>query len=432
MQWAIGRSARFMKWRAASAQFVKDHKGGVFALTAIAMPAILGFSALGVDASLWYLQRRELQTVADNAAVAGTYLAVDNKSNSEITAAADEDAGKNDFTVGGSNVLTVNHPPTSGAYAGNNTYVETIVSAPADVHFIGAFMGKAATIKARAVAGAVTTGEHCIIALDPTADKALEFTGTADVVLGCGAASNSNSDQAIYLGGNASLTADPAQAFGDISIGNNATLVTKHPLQSLSQRVEDPYKDLPLPPASSCDYHNYVAKNTVTLTPGRYCGGISTNGGANVTFEPGTYIIDGGDFSTKGNTTLTGDGVTFILTADDPANTGKVDIAGGTAADLVAPSTGTYAGVLFFQDPGSPSNNEASVLGGSNMQFEGALYFPNQQVIFSGGSGVSPACLQIVARMVQFKGNGYIDNDPTRCDALNVKKVAQIRVRVVE
>lgn len=420
--------------RAACAKFVGDRKGGVYVMTGVMLPAILGFSALGVDASLWYLQRREYQTVVDNAAIAATYLAIENASSTEIEDAAKEDAAKNDFTVGGSNTLVINNPPTSGAYAGDSSYVEVTASGPADVHFIGAFMGKTATIQARSVAGAVSVGEHCIIALDESANRALSFDGTANVVVDCGAAANSNSDEAMYLGGTVSLTASAAQAYGDISISNNATLNSNQPLQSLSQRVDDPYDYLTLPPDSPCDFNNLsVNGGTTTLSPGRYCNGLKITG-ADVTFEPGTYIIDAGDFEIAGTSSLVGDGVAFILTSDTANTIGTVKIAGGTTADLVAPSTGDYAGVLFFQDPAvSTSPNKSGIFtGGSNMALEGAIYFPSQEIEFTGGSGAAPACLQLIGNKVSFSGNGYIGSDASRCDDLNVKKISQIRVRVVE
>src|SRR3546814_7489655 len=82
-------------------------------------------------------------------------------------------------------------------------------------------------VTSRATGAGVDNGPQCIIALDHTADRAVNFTGTSSVTLGCGVASNSSSSQAIYVGGNATLVANPAQAFGDIFVGNNATLVTE-------------------------------------------------------------------------------------------------------------------------------------------------------------------------------------------------------------
>lgn len=412
----------------------RDRRGSMMVLGALVMPAILGFSAMGVDATLWYLQRRELQSIADAAAVAAT-IAAANDMDADAYAAAQTDAARNDFALGSKGrQLTVNSPPASGAYAGESGYVEVIVQQQADLYFVSSFVDGPVNIAARAVGGAVDVGEHCIIGLDHSLDKTVEFTGTADVYVECGVASNSSSNQSIYLGGTAELTADPAQAYGDIYIHGNATLTTQHPLQSLSQRVADPYGDLSVPTSvssMSCTANRMNARGTVTLSPGKYCNGLGVTNGT-VTFQPGTYYIDGGDFDVKGTSTLTGNGVTFVLTGDTSAKVGTLKVAGGTVANLSAATSGDYAGVLIYQDGKATALNSNTVLGGSSMEMKGALYFPNGDIKFSGGSGSQPACLQIIARKVTFQGNGYVSNDATNCENLNVKKIAQIRVRLVE
>ena len=48
-----------------------------------------------------------------------------------------------------------------------------------------------------AVAKKVAGGEYCIMALDPTASRAAEFSGNANVSLGCGVIANSNAPDAL-------------------------------------------------------------------------------------------------------------------------------------------------------------------------------------------------------------------------------------------
>jgi len=420
----------------ACARLKTDRKGGVYTLTAVMMPAVLGFSALGVDVSLWYLMRREIQTVADNAAIAGAYMAAAEATEQEILAAAVEDAGFNDFDVSASGkTIKVNKPPLNGAFAGDPGYVEVLVTSVAQSHFISAVLGEEVTVAARAVGGPTQAGEYCIVALDQTANDALNIAGTADVTAECGAVSNSSSSSAINIQGNATLTAGSAQAYGDISISGNASLTTDNPYHSLAQRVSDPLgpegMDLQMPPSGSCDHNNMRAKNTVTLSPGRYCGGLTFQN-ANATLQPGTYIIDGGDLSSNGTSTITGDGVTFILTGDTSSDVGNVDFAGGTTSDLTAPSSGSYAGVLFFQDPNASTSGTNRVIGGSSMALDGIMYFPTREMLFTGGSGADAGCMMIVARIVSFQGNGYMSHDKERCEDLNISELTQFRIRLVE
>lgn len=417
-------------------RLIGDRRGSMVVLTALMMPVVMGFSALGVDATAWYMQRRNLQTVADAAAVAAAYHAVANAAPSQIGAAAMEDANRNGYAVGPRNRLIVHAPPQTGPYAGRPGFVEVLADSDAEFYFVGAFLDRPVAVTARAVAGGVAVGEHCVVALDENADRALEFSGTANVNLDCGVASNSRSLQAIYVGGNASLTADPAQAYGDIQVSGNARLHTKHPPQPYSQRVPDPYgpggRDLQLPPSRPCDANNFKPKGGETLSPGRYCGGLQLKG--NITFKPGVYEIYDGGLQVNGNANLVGDGVTFVLNGSSPNKVGTIKINGGTKAALSAPTSGHYAGVLFFQTPNasSASNLSNDFLGGANMRLDGALYFPNQEVKFSGGAGSDPACLQIAGRKVTFTGSGYLSNDADFCKNLGVEEVAQIRVRLVE
>ncbi len=208
---------------------------------------------------------------------------------------------------------------------------------------------------------------------------------------------------------------DMLETHGDIEISNNATLITDTPPQ--------PYSD-------------YV---TVTLDPGRYCGGLSINAGAEVTFNPGVYIIDAGDFLVNGGATLTGNGVTFILTADDPADIGNVKINGGTVADLTAPSDegNPYAGVLFYQDRRATSFRGPNLVvnflqGGADMDLQGAIYFPSQNITYTGGANSGAGCTQLIARGVNFSGNANLLNGEAECDALRVRSIVALRVALVE
>ena len=48
--------------------------------------------------------------------------------------------------------------------------------------------------------------------------------------------------------------------------------------------------------------------------------------------------------------------------------------------------------------------------GSATSKLQGALYFPNQKLEFTGGSGANVACLKFVARRVEFRGNTDIQN----------------------
>jgi Flp pilus assembly protein TadG len=433
--------------------FLGDQAGASFIITALTFPVLMGLAGLGLDAATWYADKRLNQTIADAGAVAGTIaLSRDaGLSQSDLEAIVWTSTADNGFVHGTDGTVIVNSPPTAGANAGSAGFVEVSVRKQGALYFSGMVLDAAVNIETRAVGGISTFGNHCVVALDPSADGAIHMWGTADVNLSCGIASNSSSEKSIQIEGNASLTADPAQAYGDIYVGSNATLTTKSPPQPLSERVSDPYGpaglNLQVPPPSACDEPSRLTLMTDTvLEPGRYCGGLWLKSGI-MTFNPGVYIIDGGDFTTNGGATLIGDGVTIILTADDPADIGAVRMNGGTSVQLYAPATGghvsgpyagQYEGILFFVDPAAPSFGSGGqmishdVQGGTDADFRGAIYAPSQEISYGGGADVGPRCVQVIARTISFRGNANLDSSLAACDAQGVASMDQTRVRLFE
>lgn len=433
--------------------FLSDQGGASFVVTALTFPVLLGMAGLGIDAAAWYADKRMNQTMADTAAVAGTVALSRNAglSPSELETIVRASAADNGFVHGTDGIVTVSSPPTSGPKAGNAGFVEVVLRKDGSTYFSSMVLDAAVTIETRAVGGISTFGNHCVLALDPSIDGAIHMWGTADVALSCGVASNSSSEKAIQIEGNASLTADPAQAYGDIHVGSNANLTTKSPPQPLSERVSDPYgpagQNLQLPPPSACDEPSQLKLMTDTvLDPGRYCGGLWLKSGI-MTFNPGVYIIDAGDFKTDGGAILVGSGVTIILTADDPADTGTIRMNGGTSAQLTAPGPeghddgpyeDEYAGILFFVDPAAPTYGSGGqmishdIQGGADTDFRGAIYAPSQEVAYGGGADAGPRCVQVVARKVIFRGNADLDSSQAACEAQGVASIDQTRVRIFE
>jgi hypothetical protein len=124
-----------------------------------------------------------------------------------------------------------------------------------------------------------------------------------------------------------------------------------------------------------------------TISPGTYSsisisGTGGRNGGNTVAFSPGTYIIDGaGGLTIPGNATINGDGVTFYFTGS-----ATINMTGTPAINLTAPSTGTYAGILMYQNPADTNTTGPSLGGNSGAQYNGILYFPKDQLTFFGNN----------------------------------------------
>lgn len=326
--------------------FRSNADGGVAILFAILLPVMLGFLALAMDTGVWYSNQRNMQSTADLAAITAGH-SIGSLNSSEMLAYVKSESSRNGFPESNGVTITAESPPTSGTYAGNANALEVQLSQPQNRFFSKLAMSSNPTTTVRAVALKSAASNACVLALDTSAAGAVTFQGNPSVSLsGCIIAANSSSESAISIGGSASLSAQSLYTVGNYSTTGNAYSMTlTSPAVTHSSAINDPYADLAEPSYGGCDQNNYKAKNTVTLSPGVYCGGLTINANANVTLSPGTYYVHGGDLNINGNSTVTGNGVTIILTGTG-SGVGSIDVNGTAALNLTAPSSGTYQGIL--------------------------------------------------------------------------------------
>jgi hypothetical protein len=130
-----------------------------------------------------------------------------------------------------------------------------------------------------------------------------------------------------------------------------------------------------------------------------------------VVFSPGTYIFDGTSTNYSnpdgliipGNATISGTGVFFFFT-----NTATVQVTGTPTINLSAPTSGTYQGMLMWQDKNDPNvgpNPQGPTLSGNDgSQFNGILLFPSDQLTF-GGNSVGFSVGVVVSDSLALQGN---------------------------
>lgn len=434
-----------------ASRFAADKSAVTAIFTALMAPIIVGFVGLGIDVGVWYGKKRDLQSATDAAAISAalTYIANHDAGGAEEIGKADAIRNGFDDAIGSMLFSFEDIEGEDEAEGEIERTTEVTMTEPQKLFFSGIFLDRPVVIRTRAVASATALpGKHCILALDPEMDGAVEFNGTANASINCGVASNSVSDESVLIAGSAILTADPVDSAGDIMVQGSATLNTLTPPR-LGGTVPDPYDDLDVPvsPAACITADELPSGVTVnasgvstsadnlTLVPGRYCNGLSLTNAENTQFAPGIYIIDRDEFRTTGSTSMHGDGVTFILTGSG-TDYATVNFAGGTDARFTAPTEGPYAGILFYQDRNAPSFRGASlvtnsILGGSSADLVGVIYFPSQEVRFTGGAEVGGAnrCLHLVARKVTVTGNAHIGSD---CEGAGVKPIKRMVVKLIE
>ena len=395
-------------------------------MIAATMPIFLGGVALAVDATQWTLARRLLQRQADSGALAGVYGMAQG---ANVTAAVKRDLALN-RNFGTLETPVIERGPTTGPFAGDTSAVRVALETDLRLPFAGIFLGGDTRVRAEATAALVSIGELCVLALDPGSTTGITMSGSSIVDLNCGMAANSVAPVAIEGGGSSTIIASPLIASGGIPDSSNFAEGTVLVPYSVPQA--DPFADLPTPIISGNTQQMRVQPNrSANFQPGNYRN-VDIKGVANL--APGTYYIDGGSFSVGSQAQLNGDGVTIILTsstaANNPGSIAQVDINGGATINLRSPTSGTYAGVLFYQDRRAvfSGNSYNKINGNSSSEFQGAMYFPRTGVEFTGNTTMNIDCIQLVGWRVTFIGNSTVRNI---CPSQGPQALAGSAVRLV-
>ena len=415
-------------------RFARSERASIALMFALMLPVLFGIIGLGVETGIWFKERRELQTMADAAAVSAAIEAAYGATSAEVLAAAQLEANNNGFDATKDTIVWANVPQT-GTYAGQSGYIEVRISRNLETILSQVFTTLNPVTTARAVASTTGDKEACVLALDASASGAIGLSGGANVTMtGCGVVANSNhSLSAVDLTNNTNLTVDCLWSAGGIDGEAQITTTTCSSATSNASPISDPFATLDVPAnisSMSCASGTAMTgaqlnlNSNTTLSEGRYCKGLKITGG-DITLNPGTYIMDSGDFDMTGGT-LTGSDVTIILTSSTNAasNTGTISLTGNGAVTLSAPTaedttgtvTGDYTGILVYQDRdfSPPPNTRNKFTGGSVANFAGALYTPAADIDFTGGNSTSgPDCLMLVGQKVSFTGDAQMGND---CD----------------
>lgn len=376
-------------------------RGQALPIMVFLLVALLSFAALAVDAGYWRYDQRIQQTAADSGAIAGAEeVAYANGSPAPVVTAAQNGTATNGFTNGSKGVVvTVNNPPASGPYTGNDTAVEVIVTQQNKTFFANVLQNfSSVTVGARAVAARTGGGNNAGCFYDTNSSSYLSLSGTTINAAGCdinlagsfsAAGATINAAQINYAG------SAPSVAGG--SINPAPTHVSSVP-DPCSEIVGCAYLKSNPPPVSACTTISQ-AGGSKTITPGCYSN-ISL-AGVTTTFNPGLYVITG-PISISGST-VTGSNVTFYIANGG----GPVSMAGPTVT-LSAPTSGNYAeygtgeaNVLFYQ---IASNTNSVSVAGSNSSLSGLQYFPGATSLSTAGGGAGYTVIVTGASSVSWAG----------------------------
>jgi len=417
-----------------------SESGQVVVLAAGAMLLMIGMAALAVDIGFLYATRRNMQTAADAAAIAGVNaLQADSTCTASSCPSAQDVAKLNGYTNGVNGVTVTVGPPSTPPNPTSGTYIQVTVAEPVPTFFLRAFGMTTVSVSTSAIAGYVPTPNCVISVCTGDLNNAYVESGNSLVDLpNCNVAIDSSSTQGLVVSGSAALEAasvgvaaasesQAATASSPGAPGVSPAYVANSPV------VTDPLSSVAAPTVGACTASTaaktgtnpngsggkgYTSTGGDTISQGTYCGGIIVGGGKTLNLNPGTYILLGGGLQVSGSSSLIGSGVTLyntVWTAADPAGDDignanqykPISFSGGSSTNLTAETSGPLSGILFFQDPSLPSsdlNQQNTFSGGSSAVLQGDLYFPTTPLVFSGGSSTTPLNVTLIACTINFSG----------------------------
>lgn len=388
-----------------------SEKGQALIVVALAAIGLFGFSALAIDGSMVYSDKRHAQNSADTAAFAGALAHARGQNIS--TAALDRAAsnGYNNDTT--NNVVSVTLVDSAlGDCPLNRSGKEITVTITSHVKATFArVIGRdqmtnrvSATTRACGSYTGPPFDGNAIVSLAPSG-VGFDANGTADwIINGGGIYVNSSGNPAATCGGSAGVTAPSVTSVGTTSFGchtvNIGSTTTGAPQISPST-----YASL-FPRQPACN-------GTATRVSGVWQPQAGADGSRvafddDKVFAPGLYCVTNNPGTT--HDTIVGTGVTFYMT--DPSFSIKFN--GGGSLTATAPVSGEYKGILMYLKPsfdvnGNLLNTQAIDMRGNGLgAMVGTIFAPSADVTMFGNSGTAAIDSQVIAYQVDAGGNADI------------------------
>ena len=204
-------------------------RGATAAIVAVSLPVLIGVAALGLDAGVLLVQRRQAQAMAEGIAMAAAYqLSLNSSNTSGATTAANGLA-----SIYGVTNPTINMPPTSGLFANQAGYVQVSVTVTSPKLFsaIWGAGNMSATASAVAGSGSGAYSTAALLVLNPTGTS-VTLSGTTALTATNGSITiNSTSSMAVLSSASPSITAPVLDLSGGIRYsGTNPDKATRHEL----------------------------------------------------------------------------------------------------------------------------------------------------------------------------------------------------------
>lgn len=383
--------------------------GQAAVLMALMMSTLLLAVGLSVDTGQVLSARRTMREAADAGAYGGALVLYQGGATAQALSAATTDVNANQLP--GGTTVTVNSPPLSGAFVADPRYVEVILDTQVRTMLMPSQL---TTVRVSAVAGTAPYNlPYAVMAIDQSAtNSALQVSSNGSVgITGGGIMVNSSGGSA--ANNNGGTVSVPDGFYTDV-VGSAAGTFPN--LRTGRSIAPDPFAGYTKPTTTGLSTYAPACAPSVNQ-PGIYTTKFSSN--CAYVLAPGTFIFKGGGIDLEGNSSLcTGSscstptaagGVFLFLTKSSyPASGGTCatfKLAGNNATTLSAPTTGTYAGMLLYQD--GVCTGDLQIGGNGSISATGTIYAP-AATVSGNGNNSAVAVTQIVAKHVEAQNADFM------------------------
>ena len=333
--------------------------------------------------------------------------------------------------------------------------VEAIVSETGPTYFARVFNQNNVTVRSRAVAGLGNYSSACVVALDPTAGRAMTIGGNVNFDVNCEIEVHSKNPNGLRINGSSVCVQSAGMGVvGGYRINGNPDpdCFKPKPNGGMSYH-EDPiskalYEGDPKVPSTNaysqsqtCNWWDTEISSDETLSPGYYCGSSYTDpvtfeikykpaikiSSGTVYLESGVYYLDSGMHISGGIITHDPNapapaGVLFYNTnqfwsgtpgtPENPDHWGEIRITGNAEVTLSGYTGDDYTGGLIWEDPSAPTfkadggRREHVFAGTAILDLSGFFYAPNSELAWRGTNDTL-GWFMIVANTIEMSGSPF-------------------------
>lgn len=445
-----------------------QERGQALVIIALAVVGLFGFSALAIDGSRVFSDRRNAQNAADTAALSAA-LAKIRGTGTDYVVAAENRAKSNGYEDDANSIVEVhlcNDPglttpcqgiPTSGEapqiFPGNYIQVKITSTIPATFARIIGRQDFTNIVTAVAYSGPVepqpVVNGAALAALKEEGDATLSGNGNIHLeVHNSGVFNNSQNNCGTQINGATGyywVETSFQLASGTYCSGAGGNQL--NPVQDVGQIEYPPTFNIPTPTISCSgtpgnpNLDTTTNPHTLIFSPGNYPNGYTVNYAGPVIFQPGNYCfgdslsisgtarviandvrfkVTNGDFSTNGFTHLTCNNMLVHINGGDGVRFNGISKIECNDVTFFA-STGdvTWNGnatVRLFAPKGGDykglliylpfgNNTELKINGNSNNELTGSIIAVSSDIEIAGNSGTTGLNSQIIGYTVTLAGN---------------------------